>query len=312
MIVLSVEVFFEKVQCFLPLLHRPRFYAEIFGSKPSRENRYKQLDFETALLLNGMFALSARFSEWYEIWTCDLTDRGEVFAKRSKALCDRYLGADGDQQPTLRGLQGCILLTYYQLASEPCFQAWLGTGFCCRMAYSLSLHQVDRDSTILTTNREENAERWVDLEEKRRSWWAIFQMDNFASTIASRPHNIDEYNMDVLLPVSDDAWFSSHPTRSATLSSKGHSTTWKGLHGCENQNPYAWYLVCNHILRAAQKEFERTEHSIEDLEILQSALQCFALNLPKSFRLSGENMMFNDDNYAEQNWVICTIVLLQT
>ncbi|RHZ69813.1 hypothetical protein CDV55_107029 [Aspergillus turcosus] len=303
-----VEVFFEKVQCSLPLLHRPTF----IGSKLSSENRYKQLNFETALLFNGMFALSARFSDSSDLWAGDPKDRGEIFAKKAKALCNRYLGADCDREPTLRALQGRILLTYYQLTSEPCFQSWLGTGECCRMAYSLYLHQIDRDTTISAEKSGDPVQNWVDQEELRRAWWAIFQLDGFASVIAFRPFNIDQQNMDVLLPVSDDAWFSGRPTASAKLSSKGPSSTWRCLEGCENQDPYAWYLICAYLVRAAFKEFEKKEHLTEDLEILQSALQCFALNLPDQFRLSAANMRFNDNNFAEKNWVICTNILLQT
>jgi Fungal specific transcription factor domain len=179
------------------------------------------------------------------------------------------------------------------------------------MAYSLSLHEIDRDRT--RTNEDvENASRvWVEQEEKRRAWWAIFQMDNFASVIASRPFNIDSHRMNVLLPVSDDAWFNCLQTPSAPLSSKGPSEIWKSLQGCENQDPYAWFIVCNDLLRAAQQEFDKLDRSIHDLKVLQSALHCLALSLSVSFRLSGMNMIFNDRTFAEKNWTMCTLVLLQ-
>ncbi|KAI1502339.1 fungal-specific transcription factor domain-containing protein [Biscogniauxia marginata] len=301
-----VELFFERVQGFLPLLHRPKLYLEIFGSSRGRNERYQELDLETALLLNGMFALSARFSTWNDIWTSGPKERGEQFAKRARALRDCIL--QGEEQPTLRVLQGCILVTYYELASGASFQTWLATGACCRMAYGLTLHAIDRNPI---KDVGDNEETWLEKEEKRRAWWAVFQLDNLASLIASRPFTIDSRRMDVMLPVADDAWFSNIQTPSVPLFTRGPSEVWRSLQGCANQNPYAWFLVCSELTRAAYLEFDRRERSIHDLEVLQSTLHCFALSLPPQFSISSTNMIFDDDNYVEKNWVMCTIILLQ-
>ncbi|CZR57855.1 uncharacterized protein PAC_07744 [Phialocephala subalpina] len=231
-------------QCGLLSTHVPTHVADHLG-----EDRYHGLDFETALLLNGMFALSARFSGWDDTWT------------------------DG---PTERGVHSSHL---YDLTLGPTFQAWLGVGWCCRMAYSLSLHQVDRDPPEDGNGTELT---WLEREEKRRAWWAIFQMDTFASVIASKPFNLDSLRMDVMLP------------------------------GCENQDAYAWFLVANNLLRSANQEFDKQERSNHDLEILESALYCFALSLPPKFHICAANMVFEDRNYAEKNWALCTMVLLQS
>ncbi len=302
----SVDLFFERVQKFLPLLHRPKFYLEIFDSKSVAEARYQDLDSETALLLNAMFALSARFSLWEDIWSSGPRERGEQFAKRAKTLQDHI--SERQEQPTLRVLQGRILTTYYELTLGPSFQAWLATGLCCRMAYGLSLHEVDRKPA---NDKGGGEVTWLEKEEKRRAWWAIVQMDSFASVIAARPFNIDSRRMDVMLPVGDDEWFSNRQTRSVCLPTKGPPESWRILQGSENQDLYAWFLVSNDLIRAAHQEFEKRERSTHDLMVLQSALHCFALALPTSFSMSPANMAFDDENYAKKNWAICTVVLLQ-
>jgi len=256
-----------------------------------------------------MFALSARFSTLDQFWTLEPKERGVQFFQKAQALLSQHTG-DRDE-PTLRMLQIRILLAYYELASGPSFQAWQATGICCRMAYSLSLHQIDRKCPRSNSSAAITDSEWVLREEKRRAWWAVFEIDNFASTTACMPFNIDPSRAEVLLPISDNAWLSNQRPKSALLSSKGPSEIWKSLQGCENQDVYAWYLVCNALLRATQQMFDGPDCAIEDLKVLQSALHCFALSLPPNFRLTGSNMIFSDHNHSEKNWVICTIILLQ-
>lgn len=256
-----------------------------------------------------MFALSARFSTCEQFWTVGPRDRGAQFFQKAQALLSQRMDRQGE--PTLRILQSRILLAYYELTSGPSFKAWQDIGNCCRLAYSLCLHQIDRKSIRVHSPSAAVESDWLLLEEKRRAWWAIFQMDNLVSTIACRPFNIDASRMEVLLPISDTAWLSNQPIQSSLLSSNGPSEIWKSLIGCENQNEYAWFLVCNGLLRAAHEIFEKRDCAIEDIKILQSALHCFALGLPTNFRMTGTNMIFDGQNYVEKNWVTCTVILLQ-
>jgi hypothetical protein len=179
------------------------------------------------------------------------------------------------------------------------------------MAYGISLHQIDRAAPPFDQDTDTSAEEWANKEERRRAWWAIVEMDNCASIISSRPFNIDKHRMDVLLPVADEAWFSLRPVPSTPISSKGPSTAWRSLKECQNQDEHAWFLVCNYLIRSAHEEFEKREHNVEDLKVLQSAIHCFALSLPSKFRISPANMTFNEHNFAGKNWIISTHVLLQ-
>jgi hypothetical protein len=271
------------------------------------EQQLRMVDVSTTLLLNAMFALSSRFSDWEHLWTRQPQERGEQFYQKAQQLMARHF--NDENEPTLQILQARILLTYYELTSGPSFHAWQATGICCRMAYSLSLHQIDRR---IPSSRSEADADWIIQEEKRRAWWAVFQMDNFVSTVACKPFNIDASRMEVLLPVSDAAWYGNQRVGSALLSSNGPSEIWKSLEKCENQDVYAWFLVCNALLRCAQQMFDKLDCTAENLKILQSALHCFALALPPNFRLVGSNLMFDEGNYAEKNWVICTVILLQS
>lgn len=297
-------LFFERVQCFLPLLHRPNFNAEFFDPNIPALQRYENLNYEMAFLLNGIFSLSSRFSNDGPLWGSEPRKRGCQFADRSRAIFDHLMRSEW--KPTLRFLQGFILLTYYDLTSKPSFQAWLSTGMCYRIAYSLSLHQIDRYHTAEGTP---SKECWSMKEEKRRAWWAVYQMDNFASIISGRPFNIDSNCVDVFLPVSDSAWFENSYTPSAPLSK--WRMLWRSLVDCENKDPYAWFLVCNGLIRAAHNQFHKQNFSVSDIEILRSNLHCFGLSLPPIFHNLHGSFIVRDQSLVDKNWVICTLILLQ-
>lgn len=298
-------MFFENVQPSLPLLHRPTFEEEFCGAnRPSQHLDF--LDLEDQLLLNGMFALSARFST-HSSWTIEPKQRGHEFADTARQIHSQWMRSQ-PVRPTLRFLQGYILLVYHDLCSNPSFETWVNTGVCCRIAYSLFLHEIDKASPLAEVQRNDS---WIEKETKRRAWWMVFSMDNFASIIAARPFNIDANSMHVFLPVSDDAWFSNNCTASsAPLSTQ--EGLWRSLIDCGNQNPYAWFIVCNGLLRAAHQEYNKQERTDHDIEIMQSALHCFGLALPPAFRNLHGSFFAYDQSLADKNWVICTLILLQT
>lgn len=290
------------MQPFLPLLNCPNLYMEFRGSK------YEALDFEKSLLLNSMFALSARFSECTKLWTCEPKHRGDFFAAKANKLFDTV--TQRLSKPTRRMLQGCILVTYYGLSADPSFRSWVRTGLCARWAYSLDLHKVDRGTQHLESS---GGETWPSKEEERRAWWLVVEMDCFLSLIARRPFNIDERDMQVNLPIHDSAWFSKEEQASIPIKDVSPSIIWNTLQGYENASAYSVYLLCTLLLRAARRQLDQKDLSIGEARTLLSALHGFSLSLPQFFREGGDicNTLGNGQ-YSEENWQICTTVLLQT
>jgi len=293
------------VQPALPLLHRPKVLAEHSSGTWNDEREPAHLDFESALLLNGIFALAARFDERDASWPSRHRNREQGFGATAQALFDMANRERADEHLSLKYLQGCILLTYFQLTSRPSFQAWVLIGLCSRIGHALSLHQIDRDSSV-AQHPELSPREWADKEEHRRAWWVVVQMDNFASFIGGRPPNIDLRRADVLLPVSDENWFHLRPLPSALVSYESPATVWGSLVDTGNEDAYAWFLVGNCLCRAAQEEFEKRDRSREGLTIIQSAIQCFLLGLPPRLRLSNGNMVFGERTFREKNWIIST------
>jgi hypothetical protein len=197
------------------------------------------------------------------------------------------------------------------LTAGPGFRAWLATGVCVRMAYDLSLHVMDKNFHVSSHQRNQCLSDWAKAEEKRRAWWAVFEIDTYASTVSCRPFVTDMRRMGVLLPVSDEAWFTLKPVKSAPLLSSSPSLAWKSLVDCENQCGHAWFIVTNYLMRSSHEILENGEATEQVVENLASALQCCSLSLPREFRLNGSNMFFDETNFAEKNWILSAHIMIQ-
>ena len=306
-------MFFERVQCFIPLFHAPNFRKR-FKVHGSDKTRYCELTIEDALILNGMLALSARFISSPYFGETPPKARAKIFGSKAKALYNETLGMDKLEQSSLSLLQGCILLSFYQQTSLPTTQSWLLIGTCCRLAMDLGLNTLDEDiisSGLTYTTNSVTPEEWSQREEQRRAWWLVWELDVFASTISRRPHGIDRSQMHVLLPVSDKYWFSDTPIPSTPVKADPFQA-WDSLSGCPNQDERVWFLLSTFLMATAHDLSSRRTTTAQDLMNFESTLDCFNLLLPTNFHLSSGCLVFSESNFANCNWVISTIFMLHT
>lgn len=135
-------------------------------------------------LLAAMFSFSSRFLEATNEQGISSTnhDQAERFRTLSQIHIDQAFRECGDSRPTLVLLQALALSTFQQLIKGARGLAWRSLGTCVRVAYELDLHLVDSDEMdkdiLLFTGK--TGQSWCLDEEKRRTWWAIWEMDTFA------------------------------------------------------------------------------------------------------------------------------------
>lgn len=288
------------------MLHRPRFKSQFATDTVGTSSSYHGLGWEVALLLNAMFAVAARFSHGPYFAGTPCQHRGEQFAQRAKAIYEASIPRL--KAPTLVYLQGLITLAFYLYATEPDSQGWLLIGTCSRLAYELELDKLDEDSEIVQAQMG-LPEEWSMQEERRRAWWCIWELDAFAAAIACRRPTIDKKNMQVMLSVSDEAWFSNIPVESAIIDPRP-THAWRTLENSQNQDPRSWYLVANFLLLCAHDLLHTKAHLPQEVDQLEAALTCFAMLLPASLDLK-PSLSFTELTYRRSNWVVSTHIMLQ-
>lgn len=283
-----VHIFFSKTQGWLPLLHKPRFFARFMKNGVFDDRKHSNTE---ALLLCGMFALAARHSSSPWFHSIPAPDRGQAFMEKANAY---YEKCQSDQAPSLEYLQGCILLAAYEYASGPSHRAWILAGVCVRLAYDLNLCSMDE---------QDESSDWSILEEQRRAFWITWELDTFGSLMSRRPSSINRSMVMVKLPVSDEAWFADRPVESPIVDPRP-SEVWKLLLDSPNQDPRAWFLIAN-ILLSVASEFAAGRFTCQrDKEELIDAITCFSLAMSQRFNLETLEREISSDDAARHNWII--------
>ena len=223
----------------------------------------------------------------------------------------------GDDTPPICVLQACIVSTHFQLAQGVLGKAWRSLGTCVRLAYEMNFHLVDVGVSQDIT--EVDPKQWCEDEEKRRAWWAIWEMDVFATTIRRTPTAMDWSQIDTLLPVADSHWFQCKPHSSCFLE-MDPIHRWKALQRSGNQSPKAWFIVINSLMKDAQRisnprgvpsrsrlsgaqltstdsrngcRWDKPIAARQRLEVISNAVQCFRLALPKHLKYNNQYLGFD-------------------
>ncbi|ERT01683.1 hypothetical protein HMPREF1624_02936 [Sporothrix schenckii ATCC 58251] len=257
----------------------------------------------------------------------------EHFLDLARRFIAQALDDCGDDPPTLAILQASIICTHCELTCGVHGRAWRSLGMCVRLAYEMNLHLVDARSSLSSTSTSSSATSWRDAEEKRRAWWAIWEMDVFASTIRRTPTAVDWTQMETLLPVDDTDWFAAarddHSTRTQSCFLELDPVRrWKALQASGNQSPKAWFLVINSLMKDArvissprgvrfhddrQARTTKTapassprrkmtrpsgpssaQEARQTLEILANCVQCFVLALPAHLQYRNQFLGFGE------------------
>ncbi|TGO51915.1 hypothetical protein BELL_1697g00010 [Botrytis elliptica] len=165
------------------------------------------------------------------------------------AFTNQAIDECGDEPPPLCVLQALILCTHRLLCKNVRGRAWRSLGLCIRLAYEMNLHLVDASSMGDRSSHEE--EPWVIKEEKRRAWWAIWEMDTYASVLRRCPAGIDWKQHKVLLPVDDESWSQGRSKPSCFLGT-GFISRCKDLAETGSKSEKAWFIVINSLAKEAQ------------------------------------------------------------
>lgn len=301
-----IDLFFSKIQPWLPLLHKPTFCQQYADRSHHGIFDLKTLPVDEALLLSSLFALSARYSSSGAFAAVPQADLCDHFAAMARQF---YAESRTLTQPTLACLQGYIMLAFYFYTSGLSTQGWILIGVCVRYAYELDLCDLDDEECSPASGLD-----WIRREEMRRAWWLVWELDTFGSILCKRPYAVDRRRMAVMLPVSDEAWFSGNSTSSSKLITRP-GQSWRSLQGSDdnqkNNNERAWFLVANHLMSLVHEALSQKDGiSAKEKLILENDISCFKLSLPPSFRLSTEPLIFDDASFAQSNWIIATNLML--
>lgn len=263
-------------------------------------------------LIAAMFAFSARHCRNTDDQDNDDFPSPSHFALIASNQLDESVEQYGDLRPPFWLLQASILVTFYQLTLSVRSRSWKKLGDCIRYSYDVNLHMVDANHDPTETRDKVNIQRWSLLEERRRAWWAVWEMDVFASTIRRLPTAIDSSMNLTMLPVPDSCWFNDVYQESCFLV-KDCSRRWKHLSKSGNTSAKAWFIVVNSLMRNTQRivypagsamqafSEKGAEANRDELSIMANCLYCTVTSLPPGLAYQGETLDFRLPKESRQH-----------
>jgi hypothetical protein len=296
-----IKMFFERIQPWLPILHEPRFRKRYSEQLSQKSNCLDGLAIDEKLLLCCIFTLGANAVPSGSPSTYPIVDR-TLLSQFSRQI---YAEARDMETPTLQYLQGCVLLAFALYTSGLSAQGWILVGVCVRLAYELALFEIDDPDNPAGASGD-----WVEVEEMRRAWWLVWELDTFGSSVCRKPFAVNRQQFMVKLPISDHLWFNEQPCSSSVLRTCPRQA-WKSLKDCENQSERAWFLIANHLMATACDYYTRNRGvSAGEKFVLENDINCLRLSLPSHFNIVTGALCSNPTNSAENNWILGTHLFL--
>ncbi|KAI9508265.1 fungal-specific transcription factor domain-containing protein [Russula earlei] len=206
-----LDLYFAYVHPALPVLHKKSFLEKLRNGHVARQSRNtpdspsplqfgRRRPHASPLLLLAMFSVAARYTSAHDndrlpsestMWPA-----GDVYLEQAKRLLDSSYSSS---RPAT--CQALLLMGYREIGIGAMAQAWLYVGMAIRMAQDLGIHKsadqwMHGGSSLFTS---------VELQERRRIWYACVIIDKYVSSYMGRPLSIYERDFDTELPNIDES-----------------------------------------------------------------------------------------------------------
>jgi len=287
------------------LFHRPTFEQKLSSMTSPQELQ---------AFLSALFSYALRFKPNIAS-VKDTSISAKAMLDASCRLQHECMEACLDDQPPLHLLQSLYLVTFQKLIHGVRGKTWRMLGDCIRLGYELRLHLIDAQAieSVSDVDHTAQVENWLVSEERRRIWWALWEMDVFSSTIRRLPSAIDERLNYTFLPVHDENWFSGCETRSCFLAADAMQR-WRDIAESGNRSPQTWFILVNSYMFDAHKlgafpevwakrigfdmAAQRSDDTGEKLvprmrDFLDNCLRCAQKSLPRELNWDEKFLSFN-------------------
>ncbi|KAL6242927.1 hypothetical protein RBB50_010027 [Rhinocladiella similis] len=199
-----VDLYFKHVNNWLPLLDRKTTLDALFGPSSLGES--------DRVLLHAIVATTLRFSQDPRL----TPESRQHYHDTSKQRVQLF----GLENSNVRGLQALVILALDVTGSTNGPPAWNLLALISRSMVQLGL-AVESSSSLaspmypsIATLRASvlpDARSWIEDEERRRLFWAVYLLDRYATIATAFEFALDEKEVDRRLPCRDDLFAANKP-----------------------------------------------------------------------------------------------------
>ncbi|OCT44339.1 hypothetical protein CLCR_05445 [Cladophialophora carrionii] len=280
-----VDLYFKHINIWLPLLDRKTTLDTLFGAST--------LDEADRVLLHAIVAATLRFSQDPRL----TPEARQHYHDTSKQRVQLF----GLENSNVRALQALVILALDVTGTTNGPPAWNLLALISRSMVQLGL-AVESGSVLATPMYPSIAtlrasvlpepKSWIEDEERRRLFWAVYLLDRYATIATAFEFALDEKEVDRRLPCRDDLFAANKPVETRWFRPPEHPRYATGMAVGDTHGYFSYHCELMAILGRIHQFLKRPVDigSLPDVEqwqgsyrALDSDLNAWHFSLPDDF-----------------------------
>ncbi|KAJ5291881.1 hypothetical protein N7478_001132 [Penicillium angulare] len=301
-----VDLYFEHINSWCPILHRRSTLDTFFGPSPLEE--------ADRMVLYAIVATTLRFST--DARLSDLNRKRYHDSSKQKVLL--Y----GLENSSVKALQALVILALDLVGSSNGPPGWKLLALITRSVVQLGLAVESKSSLIapvypsiytLRAVTLSEPDSWIEDESRRRLFWMVYLLDRYSTIATAFNFALDDKDIDRKLPCKDDYFIKNQPVETRRFHYSSERADY--LSHAENVGSFGLYIEILGILSRVHVFLKRPVDigSLSDVEEwqatyrkLDSELTTWEFNLPAEYAYENSSRLFNGTKQSRalhSDWV---------
>ncbi|KAJ5312235.1 hypothetical protein PENANT_c011G10866 [Penicillium antarcticum] len=288
-----VDLYFEHINSWCPILHRRTTLDTFFGPSP--------LDEADRMVLYAIVATTLRFSS-----DARLNDQNR---KRYHDSSKQKVLLYGLENSSVKALQALVILALDLVGSSNGPPGWKLLALITRSVVQLGLAVESKSSLInpvypsiytLRAVTLSEPDSWIEDESRRRLFWMVYLLDRYSTLATAFNFALDDKDIDRKLPCKDDYFMKNQPVETRWFHYNSDRTDY--LSHAENVGSFGLYMEVLGILSRIHLFLKRPVDigALSDVEEwqatyrkLDSELTSWEFNLPAEYAYENSSRLFS-------------------
>lgn len=301
-----VDLYFENISPWCPILHRRTTLDTLFGPSPLAE--------EDRMILYAIVATTLRFSTDSRL--------NEQNRQRYHDSSKQKVLLYGLENSSFKALQALVILALDLVGSSNGPPGWKLLALITRSAVQLGL-AVETKSRLIApvypsiyTLRAvvlPEPESWTEDESRRRLFWMVYLLDRYSTIATAFDFALDDKDIDRKLPCKDEYFIKNQPVETRWFRHSSNRANY--MSRAENVGFFGLYVEILGILSHIHSFLKRPVDigSLSDVEEWQSTyrkldseLTSWEFNLPAGYAYENSSRLFSGSKHArglQCDWV---------
>ncbi|KAL4893337.1 putative C6 transcription factor [Aspergillus ambiguus] len=305
-----VDLYFEHINSWCPILHRRTTLDTFFGPSPLEE--------ADRMVLYAIVATTLRFSNDNRL--------NEQSRKRYHDSSKQKVLLYGLENSSVKALQALVILALDLVGSSNGPPGWKLLALITRSVVQLGL-AVESKSSLITpvypsiyTLRAvtlSEPESWVEEEGRRRLFWMVYLLDRYSTIATAFDFTLDDKDIDRRLPCKDEFFTKNQPVETRWFHHSSDRADY--LNHAENVGSFGLYVEILGILSRIHQFLKRPVDigvlsDVEEWQAtyrkLDSELASWEFGLPTEYAYENSSRLFNGSKHSKN--LHCDWVMLHT